>query len=318
VAEGLLAPYKARVDSCISGYESIALAEKQPYDLIFMDHMMPGMDGIEAAAAIRALDLPYVKDIPIIALTANAVSGMREMFLSKGFNDYLSKPIEISKLDDIMGKWIPPEKRSKADIVITGKGESFPTSKGIIIKGVDTARGLVLTGGTESAYRKVLRSFCKDAEDRLPLLEKMPDEGTVTLFTITVHALKSAAATIGAVELSQQAAELEAAGKKGNLEVIWEKLPVFYQKLQETTANIGEAVKEVEAETPVSQGDPQVQELLVQLKSALEVKNMKETDRLLAEIEGMPLDAALRNKIIAVSDQVLITEFSEALAILEV
>jgi CheY-like chemotaxis protein len=78
-----------------------------------MDHMMPEMDGVETTAAIRALDRDYAKQMPIIALTANAISGMKEMFLEKGFNDYLAKPIEIPKLDEIMGKWIPQEKRKK-------------------------------------------------------------------------------------------------------------------------------------------------------------------------------------------------------------
>ena len=137
VAEGLLAPYKAVVETCLSGVEAIELIKQsvmqgEAYDLVFMDHMMPEMDGIETTLAIRswekeqrhenegvefALQTPKLserpKGVPIIALTANAVSGMREMFLEKGFNDFLAKPIDVSKLDDILDRWIAKEKREE-------------------------------------------------------------------------------------------------------------------------------------------------------------------------------------------------------------
>jgi signal transduction histidine kinase/CheY-like chemotaxis protein len=113
VAEGLLEHYKMQIHSCTSGLESVKMAGENEYDIVFMDHMMPGMNGIEAAAAIRALDRDYVIFMPIIALTANAVLGMREMFMDQGFDDYLSKPIDIVKLDEIIGEWIPLSKRKK-------------------------------------------------------------------------------------------------------------------------------------------------------------------------------------------------------------
>jgi signal transduction histidine kinase/CheY-like chemotaxis protein len=129
VAEGLLAPYRAAVDTCLSGSQAVELAMRNEYDAIFMDHMMPEMDGIEAAAAIRAWEKEQQgksgmgggpagspgqerpKEVPIIALTANAVSGMREMFIEKGFSDFLAKPIDVSKMDEILGRWIPKWKR---------------------------------------------------------------------------------------------------------------------------------------------------------------------------------------------------------------
>ncbi|MDR1922011.1 MAG: response regulator, partial [Candidatus Adiutrix sp.] len=100
VAEGLLSPYQVKVDSCRSGEEAVRLIQEKRYDFILMDHMMPGMDGIETTRAVRALEGTYFKEVPIIALTANAMSGMREMFLENGFNDYISKPIELSALSE--------------------------------------------------------------------------------------------------------------------------------------------------------------------------------------------------------------------------
>jgi CheY-like chemotaxis protein len=111
VIKSLLLPYKMDFDSCLSGEEAIASVEQNAYDLIFMDHMMPGMDGIEATAAIRRLE--GGKTVPIVALTANAISGMREMFLESGFSDYLSKPIDITKLDKLLAMWISEDLKVK-------------------------------------------------------------------------------------------------------------------------------------------------------------------------------------------------------------
>jgi CheY-like chemotaxis protein len=148
VMEGLLAPYKLKIDVCLSGRKAIQLAREYSYDFIFMDHMMPEMDGIEATAAIREENT----EVPIIALTANAISGMREMFLKSGFNDYLTKPIEVGKLTEILEKWIPKEKREKAGPTAGFLSQAISFE----ITGIDTKRGLMMTGGTEKGYKEVL------------------------------------------------------------------------------------------------------------------------------------------------------------------
>jgi CheY-like chemotaxis protein len=122
VARGLLAPFECEIDLCTNGAQAVSMAKNENYDLIFMDHMMPEMDGIETTAAIRAWEETQrdrhpsgadsaIGHIPIVALTANALSGMQEMFLEKGFDGYLAKPVEIKNLNTIMEKWIPVEKR---------------------------------------------------------------------------------------------------------------------------------------------------------------------------------------------------------------
>jgi CheY-like chemotaxis protein len=113
VAKGLLSPYHATVDTVLKGTQAIELVKQHEYDIVFMDHMMPEMDGIETTAAIRAMDGERYKTMPIVALTANAVAGMQEMFLENGFNDFLAKPIDVSKLDEMLLKWITKEKREK-------------------------------------------------------------------------------------------------------------------------------------------------------------------------------------------------------------
>ncbi|MCL1991789.1 MAG: ATP-binding protein [Spirochaetes bacterium] len=126
VAKGLLLPYKANVDICKSGATAVEAVKTNRYDLIFMDHKMPGLDGIEATKRIRALaagsgteggapgaEDAYFQDVPIIALTANAIAGAKEMFLENGLNDFLSKPIDTIKLGQILEQWLPKEKRIK-------------------------------------------------------------------------------------------------------------------------------------------------------------------------------------------------------------
>jgi signal transduction histidine kinase/CheY-like chemotaxis protein len=111
IARGLLEPYGMQVDVCKSGAQALTIADQNRYDLVFMDHMMPDMDGVETTIRLRGI-VEY-RDVPIVALTANAISGMREMFLEKGMNDFLSKPIDPVKLETVLRKWIPESKQTK-------------------------------------------------------------------------------------------------------------------------------------------------------------------------------------------------------------
>ncbi|MDR1317887.1 MAG: response regulator [Spirochaetales bacterium] len=330
VAEGLMSPYRMRVDCCTSGVESIRLVKKNSYDIVFMDHMMPDMDGIEATAAIRTWENQQRKnkpvfpnDIPIVALTANAISGMREMFIEKGFNDYLSKPIEISKLDEILAKWIPMKKQRKLNSPgaagLRVQPAAIPPSLPPI-QGIDTAGGLAMTGGVEAGYRKVLASFYRDALERLPLLEKIPEEQGFSAFTIQVHAIKSAAATIGAAELSNEAAALEKAGKAGDTAAIKERLPEFYKGLKKMTEGIRKALETRGEENEISASAASPAELEPRfraLKNALESRDIETVDRLLAELEGKALDEATRRIVETISDQTLMSEFEAAIETLD-
>ncbi|MDR2143921.1 MAG: response regulator [Treponema sp.] len=109
VAEGLLRRYGAEVHTASGGEEAIAMVKEWNYDIVFMDHMMPGMDGIETTRKIRSLGNRHTR-LTIIALTANALSGVREMFLREGMNDFLAKPIMVKELKNILSKYLSPEK----------------------------------------------------------------------------------------------------------------------------------------------------------------------------------------------------------------
>ncbi|WP_461245878.1 ATP-binding protein [Treponema sp. R6D11] len=351
VVEGLLTPYHATVDTCMNGLQAIELvkrsvSEKREYDIVFMDHMMPGMDGIETTAAIRTWekeqkekkeknstsftagetrsnDRNLRQQIPIIALTANAVVGMREMFIENGFNDFISKPIDVSKLDEILNRWIPEDAREQSSLLETQEAHSHSSPElGIgnallSISGVDTAKGITMTGGTLTSYIQVLSLLCKDARDRMHLLQKTPEADNLHQFVTNIHALKSALASIGANDVSSQAAELEAAGKATDMAFIRENLSIFVQQLTELVHNIEKALEHKEPEnTPNLSLPVNYSPLFKELASALEAKKPADIDRLLEELNQKPLDTKTREALNKISDEALMTEFDNAIKII--
>ena len=328
VIEGLLAPYRTVIDTCLNGLQAIELVKHNEYDIIFMDHMMPEMDGIETTAVIRLWEKEQQKKnnimrktTPIIALTANAVVGMREMFIENSFNDFISKPIDVSKLDEMLNRWMPKEKRVKSDEQLTMNNEKPAMNNEqnpvFAIPGVDTAKGIVMTGGTEAAYKQVLSIFCKDVKDRLPLLQRPLTPDALTAFIIHVHALKSASASLGAGNVSRQAAALETAGKTADMSFIGEYLPAFVQQLAELERNIEKALEHKEPENP---SDPSLliahASLFEELAKALKAQRTAEIDRVLEELNKKPLDKQTREELEKISDEVLMTEFDNALKII--
>jgi signal transduction histidine kinase/CheY-like chemotaxis protein/HPt (histidine-containing phosphotransfer) domain-containing protein len=315
VTEGLLTPYKVKVDTCTSGIEAIELVKYINYDIIFMDHMMPLMDGIEAVSHIREWEKEQSdhQEIPIVALTANAVSGVHEMFVEKGFNDFLAKPIDISKLDDILNRWISKDK----EIQNAEKNEpAQDTSKFPVIGGVDVQKGINMTGGTLEGYYAVLSIFHRDARERLKQLEKAPSAENLPVFVTNVHALKGASSSIGASEISAGALELELAGKEGNLAFIQEKLPKFTEELSKLIKfiNIALELSKTDGENTSSKD---ISLLLFELEEALISKKAETIDRTLGKIYQQPMDVKIKESMDKINDDILTVEFDSAVKKIE-
>jgi CheY-like chemotaxis protein len=305
------------VSACLDAREAIDLVEKESFDIVFMDHMMPGMDGIEATHVIRALDGEYFKKIPIIALTASAIYGMRDMFLQNGFSDYLPKPVEIPKLNEIIERWIPKEKRVKRKNNTHGAAAAGTAPEtGLDIEGLDVSQGITMTGGTLKDYISVLELYCLDVDGRLEALRMTPDENGLKSFITQVHSLKSASASIGAAALSEAAALLEAAGGRGDIKYIRENQGFFYENLVATTERIKAAISGKNANTSKRQ-ILNHRESLQLLKNALSEENIGSIDKILAGLNGEELDADARDSLSKISDLVLVGEFKEAYAIAE-
>jgi signal transduction histidine kinase/DNA-binding response OmpR family regulator/HPt (histidine-containing phosphotransfer) domain-containing protein len=264
VASGLLEPYGLKVDTATSGFEAIEklrLMNSNPtekrYDLIFMDHMMPGMDGIRAVRFIRnEIGGDYCRNVPIVAFTANALVGNDEMFMSKGFNGFISKPINPVELDNVLNRFVrdtqspeilkyAEEKKTagKNTIAENISNEANVTSSIFEITGLDAKRGIAATGGKEAGYIEVLAIFCEDVENRLPVLQNIPDSDSLSSFVTHVHAIKSASGSIGAAKISEEAARLETAGKAGDFTLIKKNQGGFVEQLTELIKNIRAALK---------------------------------------------------------------------------
>ena len=222
VARGLMRPYGMTIDCAASGQEAIDLiwAKKTEYHAIFMDHMMPGMDGIEATRRIRAIGTDYAKNIPIIALTANAVVGSAEIFLSNGFNDFLPKPIDVMRLDTVIRKWVRDKIRTKmcGDTNIQVRKPSFTVSRvfeKVRMEGVDFAKGVSRFGGAEDSYTQILRAYAASVPS---LLEKVrsPSRESLNDYAVVIHGIKGASYGICADDVGKLAEELEHAAKKGD------------------------------------------------------------------------------------------------------
>jgi signal transduction histidine kinase/ActR/RegA family two-component response regulator/HPt (histidine-containing phosphotransfer) domain-containing protein len=330
IARGLLEPYGLLVDSAESGQEAVELvkAENPRYDLILMDHMMPGMDGIEAVRIIREeSDSEYVRNVPIVALTANALVGTSEMFMSRGFNGFISKPVDVFQLDEALNKWVRDKMRegnSNNDASLPtspfpSRHSSFPD-----IPGVDVKKGIALTGGTEKGYRGVLAMLSKNVEERLPIFQAPPGSDTLPMFIVQAHSLKSSAASIGAAEVSARAAKLEAAGRAGDLAFIREHLGDFFEHLTALVKNIGIALQTAPEENDV-QGLPTDKKmedistirLFRELAESLKSRKVSEIKRVLNVLNQQTADSKAKEVLDKISDQVLMAEFDDAVKTVE-
>jgi PAS domain S-box-containing protein len=319
VAEGLLSPYKMRIDLRRSGREAVEAVKLKKYDLVFMDHKMPDMDGVEATQAIREMgaDNPYCRELPIIALTANAVTGIKEEFLKSGFNDYLSKPIETVKLNSILEKWIPKEKReavSKESKKAT-MGEDGTVKKIIKIDGLDVEQGVFLSGGTIESFLETLAIFRKDGFEKIADLNACLESGNVKLYTIHVHALKSASANIGAAKLSESANALERAGEREDLDYIKSHNGAFIAALEVILDHISAVLamyKESGAAGNASRDKGQLIHELAILKNAIENLDAGAMNESVEALQDIMQNDDIAGIIENISGKILVAEYDEA------
>ena len=224
VSEGLLEPLKMKTSTAISGKEAIRKIEETHFDLILMDHMMPEMDGVETTRIIRRM-YPDYDNVPIIALTANAVNGVKEMFLSEGMNDFVAKPIELRVLVSKIRQWLPPGLIVKNGTSPTVSDEDDDSSEEVSESGtggladLDTEEAMRLLG-TEKLFNAVLAEYTRTIPEKVERLEKLYRTRKWADYAIEVHGLKNASRQIGAMELSSMCAELEKAARSGSEEMI--------------------------------------------------------------------------------------------------
>lgn len=225
VAQGLLKETRLQIDVAGSGEECLALLKRKTYHVICLDHMMPVMDGVETLHEIRKLEGNPAVNTPVIALTANAVSGAREFYLNEGFQDYLTKPIDADKFENMLIEYLPDnvvyltqEQNAEDDIGQGDEAEIAALENKLSGIGFNVRNGLRYMGSDIGLYGKVLQDFhliLKEKEDALKdFLKKRDMPG----YAIIVHSLKGNARNVGADDLADEAFELEKMSKAGQLE----------------------------------------------------------------------------------------------------
>ena len=268
VARGFLKNYAFDLTEAASGPEAVDLVRDVRFDIIFMDHMMPGMDGIEAAEIIRR-DCGENGTAPVmIALTANAMEGMREHFLACGFQDFIAKPLDRRELNNTLLRWVP-EKYRQTDGIEEEVKPLEPTA--FQIDGIDMKAAMQYYSGDNEGFADLLELYCIDGKRKTELLRELVDSDMLR-YQIEVHGLKSASANIGAMEVSAMAREQENAAAQGDRELITEKFPLLLAEYETLLAHIGQFLEWRKEEHAKKEKlpCPDIQELREQTAAALE------------------------------------------------
>ena len=269
-----LQSYGLEIEEADSGPAAIELVRKKRFDIIFMDHMMPKMDGMEAARIIRK-DCGENGRLPVmIALTANAMEGVRESFLANGFQDFLTKPLEIKPLHEALLKWIPEEKR------IEGKTQTedelsddagYREFQNILIEGIDTDELAKRYPCSVEEYRELLQLYCLDGKRKPTHLRKLWEKRDYESYGIEVHGLKSASANIGAMNISNSAREHEMAVKRGEKTFVDSHISGLLSEYEELVEHISEFLHKSRETEDVKEKKQEMEQedLLGKIKDAL-------------------------------------------------
>ena len=324
VASGLLRNlYGLDSDQAASGRQALDKIRHTSYDLIFMDHMMPGMDGQETTARIRALGGKF-KDLPIIALTANTVTGAREKLLASGFSDFLPKPLRKAELDLILRKWVL-EMRPEPDSPAADQSRAPSVSPSDILEKVaaldmmDVTAGLKTAANNRELYLRSLRILKDKIPGLLQLMDGLLKREELGELAIHFHGLKSSLAAVGGVALTRPAKNLEKAASDGDLLYVRNYMPPFTRLL----GALGVRLREIFAEedgsvAPKLAGDASFfKSGLKALRQALEQYDSEAVDRCLRQLQRADFGPEAGRILAAVQDKVELFEYEAGTEILK-
>ena len=300
VAKELLKPLRMQIDTAENGLQAVKMVRGSQYDLVLMDHMMPVMDGIEAAKAIRALPEDKYQKLPIIALTANAMVDARKEFLNAGMNGFVAKPIDFARICNQLKLWLPkdlvrdvPKEEAKkllADDLSDREIQPEDPQMGFSFEeGVKHC-------GSKAALMKTIRIFYRTIDSKADKIEQCLKEGLISDYVVEVHALKSSALLIGAVPLSEAAKELEDYGKQGKTEVLEEKTPdvlTLYRDLKNILRPYAE--KEEDAKKEFSDGEWIT--ALQQIHQCIEQFDLDGVDQIMEQLEEYQVPECIRESM---------------------
>ncbi len=298
VVKGLLNPLQMKIDTALSGKEAVLKVTDKRYDIIFMDHMMPEMDGVETTRVIRRL-LGNNGQVPIVALTANAVEGTAEMFISEGMNDMVAKPIEMRVIVSKLQKWLPPEKIEKLRRKAQGprpvhKEGTAQMATNIEIDGLDVQKAMSFLGN-EELFWSVLKEYYRVIDKKCALIQEYEQKEMWREYTVEVHALKSASRQIGATDLAHTAEQMEAAGNAENAALIHKITPgmleeyMFYKGI---LAPYFTKAAEEQSGRAANQGE--IRDLFAAMEEAMENLDMDAMEKVIQDMAQYSYDKKQR------------------------
>jgi CheY-like chemotaxis protein len=288
VAASMMRRYRLRVDRASGGQQAIdrVRVARIRYDLIFMDHMMPEMDGIESLRGIRAIGTEYARDVPVVALTAYVIAGNEQRFLENGFQAFLAKPLDIWQLDAVLQRFIPSEDSGQKteDRGAAGEGALLPLLQNAAISGLEVEAALKRFSDDAQAYWHVLESWAQHTPSLLEQARAVSGE-TLADYTIVMHGIKGGCLGIGATQVSQQAAKLEAAARNGDFAFIAAHNAECVETLERLLADLSALLAKGGKEEKPLREAPDA-ETLARLKTACAAYDMDGVDAALAELES--------------------------------
>ena len=322
VTEGLLNSYKINVDTATGGFEAIdILKNNKEYDMVFMDHMMPQIDGVDTTRIIRNFPEEYYKNVPIIAFTANAVKDAQIMFLENGFDDFLAKPIEIKSLKQLLLKWLPEDKQIKSEPLPTPEKTIHTSEFAKMFKKIDVTIGLTSCMGNLESYKDILKTFAGTCEKTVANINECVSKNVYSEFATHVHAVKSSAKSIGAIKLSEMALDMENAGKKGDREFVRLYLIDFISEYKAVYREIIENIGDIQSQETMFTGEKvanneELQGLFLELSKALEDYDSEKANEILDNCSEYSLEEHTRNTLIDVKEHLEEFDYDKAYEII--
>lgn len=265
VALGLLKSLEMEMDTAANGEDAILKVCNKHYDIVFMDHMMPVMDGLEATSRIRNLDDDYYRTLPIIALSANVTQDAQDNFINVGMNDFVAKPIHIDEICHVIRKWLPSEYIEELDDSQDTPGDK-PEEEAFEVEGLNTKEAIEYCGGKD-LFIKLMGDYYRIIDKKKAEIEMYLETGKIREYTIEVHALKNTSRMIGAGELSANFYTLEKLGNEENVEAIkpiHEETMKMFSALKPVLKPFADKGKENKKEVGVDE----IKDVLSQIKEA--------------------------------------------------
>ena len=318
VISGLLRLSNITVSTALSGPEAIEMTMQNKYDLIFMDHMMPEMDGVETVARMREKGV----NTPVIALTANAGPSARDMLLSAGMKDFISKPILKKELNEVLLKWIPgsryispgPEEAAPAN---EGDGSAGFLEKLARVGELSVQTGMDRVSGQGNIYESTLKLLMKGIEKYSNNLTGCLAAADIHNFEIEVHSLKSSLANTGAMDLSAKAYELEAAASRDDIDFCQKMLPPFLDRLHNFKLSLYDVFSGLHEDNGPVVISRELEALLSVIKDALGSMNYQEINRGLVQLETLNYSGALNDQIEEIEDAIIVMDYDSAIKQIE-